>query len=141
MILIFAGSTDLLSSRRTSRIIGPLCRFFVPTVTEETIRLVQMVVRKAGHLTEYAVLAALAFRSFSGSETSAPGARVPGTTAMRHAWLLSLFYAATDELHQAFVSSRQGSPWDVLLDAFGAFVGLCIVRWWARVVAVKRSGS
>lgn len=144
MMLIFAGSTDLLSSRRTSRIIGPLLRFFDPTVTEETIRFVQMGVRKTGHLTEYAILAALACRAFSGPATSARAASPPiatsaGAAAAWRAWLLSTLYAATDEIHQSFVSSRQGSPWDCLIDSVGAFAGLCLVRWRARVLTAKNA--
>lgn len=141
MMLIFIGSTDLLSSRRTSRIIGPLLRFFVPTVSEETIRLAQACVRKAGHLTEYAILAALACRAFSKSESFAPAKGVSSTVALRQAWLLSTLYAVSDEIHQAFVISRQGSPWDVLLDSFGAFMGLCVVRWRARFGSVKQAAK
>ena len=141
MMLIFAGSTDLLSSQRTSRIIGPLLRFFVPSVTDDTVLFVQMGVRKAGHLTEYAILAALACRAFSGSEASAGTMSLgaAGTSATWRAWLLSTLYAATDEFHQSFVSPRHGSPWDCLVDSFGAFAGLCLVRWRARVLASKRA--
>ena len=37
---------------------------------------------------------------------------------------LAALYAASDEIHQTFVPSRQGSVWDVLLDTAGAAFGL-----------------
>src|SRR5690349_15241729 len=63
LALIFTFSTDAGSSKRTSRIIGPLLRWLHPGVSEETINTVQTVVRKGAHLTEYAILAALIWRA------------------------------------------------------------------------------
>ena len=63
MGLIFCGSTDVLSSQRTSRFIGPFLRWLNPNISEETISAVQTVVRKGGHVTEYSVLAALIWRA------------------------------------------------------------------------------
>jgi VanZ family protein len=40
-------------------------------------------------------------------------------------WLLAVFYAVTDELHQSFVPGRHPSLWDVILfDNFGALISL-----------------
>ena len=63
MGLIFAGSTDILSSQHTSRIIGPLLRWLNPNVSDQTIRAVQAVVRKGSHVAEYSVLALLLWRA------------------------------------------------------------------------------
>ena len=50
--------------------------------------------------------------------------------------ILAAMYAATDELHQAFVPNRQSSVVDVLIDTSGAFCGLILVwsfgRWRKR---------
>src|SRR5437867_11861276 len=61
--LIFGGSTDVLSSQRTSRIIGPLLRWLNPDISDETIRAVQAAVRKGSHVAEYSVLAMLVWRA------------------------------------------------------------------------------
>jgi VanZ family protein len=37
---------------------------------------------------------------------------------------VAALYATTDEFHQAFVPSRQGLVWDVLLDSSGALASL-----------------
>src|SRR5207247_10845462 len=63
MGLSFGGSTDLLSSQRSSRIIGPLLRWLNPNVSDETIRHVQAVVRKGGHVAEDSMLDAVLWRA------------------------------------------------------------------------------
>lgn len=42
-------------------------------------------------------------------------------------WLLTVGYGFLDELHQAFVPTRQMSLWDLLADALGAGVILLIL--------------
>ena len=72
-----------------------------------------LVLRKAAHLTEYAILAAL-LRRATGSYFWAFG--------------LAVAYAATDEFHQTFVRGRHGSPIDVGIDAIGVTLGLMAWR-------------
>ena len=70
-----------------------------------------LVLRKLAHVAEYGVLGALALRALS----SAPAAV-----------LLASAYAVTDEVHQAFVSGRHGSPLDWLVDTAGALLGVAL---------------
>ena len=63
MGLIFYGSTGVLSTQRTSRIIGPLLRWLNPGISDEAISALQTVVRKGGHLSEYSILAVLIWRA------------------------------------------------------------------------------
>lgn len=123
MGVIFLASTDIGSSQHTGRIIRPFLKWLKPDVTEETIKAVQTAVRKTGHVSEYAVLAAWVWRA----------RRV---TAQATAWTRREFaivigvcaaYASSDEFHQLFVSSRQASVIDVLIDTIGATVGLLLV--------------
>jgi len=119
MIFIFIGSTDLMSAEHTSRFIGPFLRWFAPDITEATIASVQLIVRKCAHLTEYAILAVLLYRAFRQSL-----ARL--WRGASFAFLGAAVCAALDEFHQAFVASRTGSPWDVMIDCCGALLGLAI---------------
>src|SRR2546425_8901430 len=57
MGLVFSASSDSMSSGRTSRIIGPLVRWFVPNISEAALGRMVFAVRKTAHVTEYAVLA------------------------------------------------------------------------------------
>jgi VanZ family protein len=73
------------------------------------------VLRKGAHITEYAILGLLLYRAF---EREAP------------ALAAGIAYAATDELHQHFVSGRHASPVDVAIDALGLSLGMLL---WLRV--------
>lgn len=130
MAIIFVGSTDLLSTERTSRFIGPLLRWFKPDISNEMIKRVQTAVRKGGHIAEYAVLAVLCWRALSyGAMRDRPSW---SSRRAALAFAIAVCYAVTDEIHQAHVSSRLGNPWDVLIDAMGAAAGLIFVWTWGR---------
>jgi VanZ family protein len=120
MIFIFIGSTDLLSAEHTSRFIGPFLRWFAPDISTATIASVQLIARKCGHLTEYAILAALLCRAMRRSPQGWFGALG-----------ISAIYASLDEFHQSFVSSRTGTAWDVLIDCAGALIGVAIFNGFA----------
>ena len=70
-----------------------------------------LVLRKLAHAAEYAILGALLVR--------ATGRAWP-------AFGLGVLYAASDEIHQTFVSGRYGSPVDVAIDAVGVAVGIAL---------------
>jgi VanZ family protein len=133
MALIFLGSTDVLAGRHTSRFLGPFLHWLVPGLADETLAAIQLFVRKVGHLTEYAVLAVLWLRLLRSRQSAA----APWNPRLA-AWAIALsaLYAATDEWHQSFVASRQGSPWDVLIDSAGAALGVALAwavgRWRRR---------
>lgn len=70
-----------------------------------------LVLRKLAHAAEYAVLGALVFRA---------------ARSVSAAVLLGSAYAVTDEFHQTFVSARQGSPVDWLIDTAGVVLGVAV---------------
>ena len=53
MLLIFAGSSDVLSAEHTSRFIVPFLRWFDPQISFAAIAAIHLTLRKLGHLTEY----------------------------------------------------------------------------------------
>ena len=56
----------------------------------------------------------------------------PGRLTLPHgaaALLITIGYAATDELHQMFVPGRSADPRDLLADAAGA--AAAVAAWWA----------
>ena len=126
MLVIFAASTDMMSAEHTSRFIAPFLRWLTPDVSVATIATVQLFVRKAAHLTEYAILGALLVRAFGSRDVR------PAWGYAVVAWLLAVAWAGLDEFHQSFVSSRTGSPIDVMIDATGALIGLSIYWCFAR---------
>ena len=113
----FLMSTGAFSSENTSRIIEPIVRFLFPSISLHQLHLVHEAVRKLAHLTEYFVLSLLLFRAFKGDSTQDHGWR----------WSLSailvvVIFAATDEFHQVFVSTRTPSIVDVGIDTIGGIL-------------------
>lgn len=128
MALIFGASTDLMSSSRTSRFIGPVLRWVFPEISDPAIRQVQLVVRKAAHVAEYALLALLLYRAVRRTWERSPEIWCRQCAAW--AFGLAVLYAASDEWHQSFVPSRGGAVQDVIIDAAGAAFGLALGRGW-----------
>ena len=120
--VIFFLSSDQGSMVQTSRFIGPLLHFLFSAASEETIQLYHAYIRKAAHVTEYAVLAAIAFRTLKLSGF------IAGTI---YRYLLPvglvMLIASIDEFNQSFEPSRTSSPYDVLLDIAGGIIGLALV--------------
>lgn len=44
-------------------------------------------------------------------------------------WLLTVCYGISDEIHQAFVPTRQMSLWDLLADALGATAVILMIAF------------
>jgi len=105
--LIFALSTSAFSAANTARIIDPILRWLLPTITAPAVEVCHTLIRKAAHFTEYGVLFWLLVRG--------PMAQRPYLALM-----LCVVYALTDEGHQAFVPGRTASLYDVALDSTGA---------------------
>jgi VanZ family protein len=85
---------------------------------------VDFVVRKAGHMAAFGILALLAWTALA-------------YTGRRHAIVLSfaltVAYAATDEFHQSFTGGRHASPLDVGIDSAGAAIALLALVAWLRI--------
>jgi VanZ family protein len=83
--------------------------------------------RKLIHFGEYALLSFLWWRLLRTS--------MPDKRAALAALLLSSLYAATDEVHQAFVDGRHGTPIDWAIDTAGAAAAALAVTARRRVAA------
>jgi VanZ family protein len=93
----------------------------------------ETVVRKAGHLAAFGLLAVLLLRALEVS------ARRAGewNWAWAWAWALAALYAISDEVHQGFTRGRHPSGADVAIDAAGAALFLVGLAVWRRL----RSGA
>lgn len=86
---------------------------------ESMIEAVQFPIRKAAHMTEYAVLAILVMIALIVDGIK--GIKLPIISAV-----IATAFAATDEFHKVFVPGRYGCVRDVLIDAAGSVIGLAI---------------
>ncbi len=129
MGVIFLMSTVAFSSQNTSLIIEPALRFLAPSLSLHQVEMIHDLIRKAGHVTEYLILGILLFRAFRDN------------SAEKRMWrwalfsvLLAVLYAAGDEFHQSFVSTRTPSLSDVGIDAAAAILaqGVNLLRYRPR---------
>jgi VanZ family protein len=127
MGFIFWMSTETFSSQDTFSWIQTLLRFFVPKISSREIILLHGLIRKAAHVAEYFVLGLLLFRTFRGSSVSS------------WKWRWSFFaviavalWAAGDEFHQSFVSTRTASVVDVVIDTAGGILAQFVAVLWHR---------
>ena len=86
-------------------------------------------IRKAAHMTEYAILGWLAFAFFCSFEMR-PKIRYIAALGF------SFCYASTDEFHQLFIPGRSGQFTDVCIDTAGAAIGLLLL---AILIKIGRS--
>lgn len=133
VILLF--SSDEFSAGSTSRILGPLLRWLLPDVSTATFTMLHLWVRKAAHLTEYALLGLLAFRALRLSLAVS----VPRTALLGLVVVLAV--AATDELRQSFIASRTGSLVDVGIDLAGGALGVCLIIALHRAAGIGAPGA
>jgi VanZ family protein len=137
MAVIWTLSSQAGSAQNTSRLFLLLLAWLAPWAGPDHVELGHLLVRKLGHLVEYAVLAILWFRALRGERRLA----APASAWM--ALLVSVAWAVLDELHQSTVPSRTASAADVVIDAVGA--ALALLTLWlngARARALSaQSGS
>jgi VanZ family protein len=77
-----------------------------------------VIIRKLGHVSGYALLTALWWWALRGV-TARP---------LLIAFLIALAYACTDEFHQTFVHGRTGTPVDVGIDAIGMAIAALLIH-------------
>jgi VanZ family protein len=82
-------------------------------------------IRKTAHFVSYAILGALLFRAFRGTDRWHRGWR---TRWAVFALGIALLVSSSDEIHQFFTPGRQGKWQDVALDMMGAgFAQICLL--------------
>lgn len=128
MVMIFSASADTQSYQHSSSLFVPLLHWLFPAMSLENIEAIHHLFRKGGHLTEYAVLALLLWRAIRQPQKndSRPWRRDEAGLVLS----LIFLFAASDEIHQAFVPTRTALVSDVFIDTAGGAAGL-LALWLA----------
>jgi VanZ family protein len=131
MALIFSASSDSHSYEHSSLFVEPFLHWLFPRMSQSRVEVIHYFIRKCMHLTEYAMLALLFWRALRQPVKNDP--RPWNWHDARLTLLLVMLYAASDEFHQLFVSSRDAAVHDVLIDTVGGAAGLLALwtlgRW------------
>jgi VanZ family protein len=105
-IVILWASNDTFSSSQSRGWLSLL-------VGQEVAEGVNIAIRKLGHVVAYGILGALTWRA---------------DRRVAIGMVLVLGVAVTDEWRQSLTLSRTGTPWDVLLDLVGGWVGIVAAK-------------
>lgn len=137
VIFWFSAHTGNESSAQSGGIVHQLIRLFFPHYSEWTIHkqelymnLLTVLVRKAGHTFEFLLLGLL----FAGCQSW----KFSLKRTLFTAWILTVCYAASDEIHQYFVPERACRLTDVLIDSMGAAAGLLLLCLLVRLKGQKK---
>lgn len=77
---------------------------------------------KSLHVIEYAILYVLWYRALFHSISKKT------TNVFVAAFIFTVLYAVTDELHQLFVPTREGTVRDVIIDGLGALLAWILIK-------------
>ncbi len=122
-VFIFWGSTDDGGGQATSLRLMTFLHINFPALSWEQLAKLIFYLRKACHVTEYAILAGLVMRGFLCSSIIKKQESWSFPLAIL-TFSLCVGYAASDEYHQSLTQERCGCVTDVMVDAVGVFLGL-----------------
>jgi len=151
LTLIAMESTDRMSGGHTGRILAHVLPLIGIHLHAKHIDLLNLVLRKTGHMVGYGLLSICWLLLLRGScwlQHEYRRSRQDRIYVPRMWWRaewgwLAVFFtflvASADELHQMAIPSRSGSWWDVALDTAAGTLALGLV--WARAQWLFRSES
>lgn len=129
-------STNSLSAANTSSLLRPVFEHFFGPIRDSAWDAYHHYLRKTGHFVGYGTVGFTFLRAWLHTLNRRAAASLFAwrLKSSLFAILSTAFIASCDEIHQASIPSRTGSPLDVLLDTSGACV-LCLLVFllcWAR---------
>lgn len=82
------------------------------------------------HVTEYSILYTLVYRALCIYSEK----RLPLYKKLLIALIITLLYAMTDEIHQTFVPTREGTVRDVLIDSIGIAIMYSYIKKYPKLI-------
>jgi VanZ family protein len=138
--IICVESTDALSSNHTGDLLYKVVSRLFPNINLHDVLILNMILRKTGHVTGYGILSLLLLRGWRRTLARARATFGRSTVGLvtfgrtvTLAWLGTVFVASMDEWHQSFIPSRTGTWHDVVLDSTAGLVFLSVAYFWMRI--------
>ena len=94
---------------------------------EPNHELIDFIVRKTAHMTEFGGLAVFVFLSLLEAIRVKRGYFRPKINLCILAGSIAIFYSVTDETHQLFVPGRVGSSFDIFVDSLGVVIAVAVI--------------
>ena len=113
-----------------------ILRFTPDNISEDIVNMMEYIIRKCAHMTEYAVFGILVFYQIKLYRLFEKE-----WNRIVMAVICVMIYASTDEIHQLFVGGRSGRFTDVLIDTAGGFIGILAAAFIAAGHQGKNGGN
>ena len=120
LIFSFSAKSAVQSGADSMFITDYIIGFFADNPPQYLLDIIETIIRKLAHFTEYAVLGLLVCYCMSSF-----GANVKD---LAYSILICFLYAVSDEIHQYFVPGRACRLYDMLIDTAGATFGYFLYR-------------
>jgi len=123
LIFSFSNQNGTISSNMSGGIIDNFISFLEKLgiiFSDEVVNILGFLIRKVAHFTLYFILGLLWMSLLKEYSISLK-------TQVIYAVLLCVLYACSDEIHQLFVSGRDGKLLDVLIDTMGSLSSSLLV--------------
>jgi VanZ family protein len=133
-VMIFDLSRAPFSSSSSARFISIVLDWLSVSILPQNLGLLNNLLRKSAHLTEYAVLAVLLYNFLNPAGDPSWSRKAAFCTL-----LACGCYSLADEFHQLFVPGRHASLFDCVVDTTGAFLGLFVLSHAITVLRRKQA--
>lgn len=136
-IFMFSAQTGDESSELSQGFLRTFILRFTPdNISEDIVNMMEYIIRKCAHMTEYAVFGILVFYQIKLYRLFEKE-----WNRIVMAVICVMIYASTDEIHQLFVGGRSGRFTDVLIDTAGGFIGIMAAAFIAAGHQGKNGGN
>ena len=130
IIFIFSQQPASISSGQSSVFVEQL-HHIVPSIDQQ---LLTFMIRKSAHIFAYFILGILLFNALWRVELRKLTFDRPTMSSIA----ICALYAASDELHQLFISGRSGEVRDIIIDSIAASIGVVLIGYIYKHLKVAR---
>ena len=136
-IFMFSAQNGDVSSELSQGFLRTFILRFTPdNISEDIVNMMEYIIRKCAHMTEYSVFGILVFYQIKLYRLFEKE-----WNRIVMAVICVMIYASTDEIHQLFVGGRSGRFTDVLIDTAGGFIGIMAAAFIAAGHHGKNGGN
>ncbi len=119
VIFNFSSQQGNVSQSKSQEITNHISENYNEIVTGIDNEILHYLIRKSAHVTLYFILCIFVMNAlFHGG--------LRGKDLFIRAFIICLFYASMDEIHQKFVSDRSGKVTDVFIDGIGIVLAMAL---------------
>lgn len=119
-IFILSSFPAAASSEQSEAVMVLFSNFREGNFTPQVLDIIEFIIRKFAHILEFALLGGLWYGYFLHTSLS-------HNKKKTFAFLISVTYAISDEVHQYFVEGRAARVYDVAIDTIGVILGILAV--------------